>query len=141
MSSNSRFTVAVHILALLALEETPLSSKAIANSVNTNPVVIRRILGVLSKDGLVATQLGVDGGSGLACAPQQITLLAVYRATEQGNVFAFHNSQPSTHCQCGRNIQPVLARIFKEAEIALEMVLAETTIADVVQNIKAQPAA
>ena len=56
MSINSRFTVTVHILALLALEQKPLSSKYIAASVNTNPVVIRRILGLLSRAGLVTTR-------------------------------------------------------------------------------------
>jgi Rrf2 family protein len=136
MSINSRFTVTVHILALLALEQKPLSSKYIAASVNTNPVVIRRILGLLSRAGLVTTQLGVDGGSALARPPEQITLLQLYHLVEHGHLFSLHPNQPNTHCPCGRTIQPVLTGLFQKAEAAMAAVLGETTLADVVQDIR-----
>ncbi len=59
MTKNSRFTVAVHALALLSIVRgKPATSDYIARSVNTNPVVIRRILGVLGKAGLVETHPG-----------------------------------------------------------------------------------
>ena len=46
---NSRFTVSIHVLCLLASKRRePLTSEYIAGSVNTNPVVIRRLLGVAS---------------------------------------------------------------------------------------------
>ncbi|MBV9496028.1 MAG: Rrf2 family transcriptional regulator, partial [Acidobacteria bacterium] len=49
MTQSSRFATAVHILTLLAGEnEEPLTSDYIAGSVNTNPVVIRRLLGILA---------------------------------------------------------------------------------------------
>jgi Rrf2 family protein len=138
MSINSRFTVAVHILALLALEERPLSSKYIAGSVNTNPVVIRRMLGLLNKAGLVTTQLGVEGGSALAHPPEQITLLQLYHLVEHGQLFSLHPNQPNAHCPCGRTIQPVLTGLFQKAEAAMAAVLAATTIADVIQDIRAR---
>src|SRR5438876_1217231 len=47
MSDSSRFAVAVHALTLLASEDRPLTSEHIAGSVNTNPVVIRRVLAAL----------------------------------------------------------------------------------------------
>lgn len=138
MAINSRFAVAVHILALLALENKPLSSKYIAGSVNTNPVVIRRILSMLSKAGLVETQLGVEGGSTLARSADKITLLEVYVVSEQGDLFTLHRNQPNQFCACGQNIQPVLSTVFKKAEAALEGILAETTIAEVAQDIERQ---
>ena len=43
---NCRFTVSIHVLCLLASKRRePLTSEYIAGSVNTNPVVIRRLLG------------------------------------------------------------------------------------------------
>ncbi|MCB0153770.1 MAG: Rrf2 family transcriptional regulator [Anaerolineae bacterium] len=138
MNNSSRFTVAVHILTLLALEERPLSSTHMAGSVNTNPVVIRRILGMLSKAGLVTTQLGTDGGSSLAVAAAKITLLDVYRVTERGDLFNLHHNQPNQMCPCGRNIQPILSQVFDHAQNAMETALAETTIAQVAQKIEAQ---
>jgi Rrf2 family protein len=138
MSINSRFAVAVHILALLALSGESLSSKDIACSVNTNPVVVRRLLGLLSKGGLVETQLGVEGGSSLAQPPEQITLWQIYRLTEPGELFALHPSPPDPLCVCGRNIQPVLSNFFREAETAIAQVLDQATLADVVEGIKTQ---
>jgi DNA-binding IscR family transcriptional regulator len=45
MSGNSRFPVAVHVLTALAYRDgESLSSTRLAESVRTNPVVIRRLL-------------------------------------------------------------------------------------------------
>jgi len=137
MSINSRFTVAIHMLVLLSLNENKYySSKFIAQSVNTNPVFIRRILSSLVKANLVTTQLGVEGGASLAQPAGQITLLDVYRATEPESLFTLHHSEPNMHCLCGRAIKPILGSIFTEAEMALTQVLAQTTLAEVKQQIQ-----
>jgi len=136
MSTNSRFAVGVHILTLLALQQKSLPSAAIAGSVNTNPVVIRRILGALHKAGLVNTQQGAEGGASLARSPAQITLRDVYCAVQAGGLFAMHHSQPNPLCPCGRHIQPLLATAFEKAEDAMKMALAETTIAQAAQAIE-----
>ncbi|HEY4389291.1 MAG TPA: Rrf2 family transcriptional regulator, partial [Ktedonobacteraceae bacterium] len=62
ISTNSQFAVAIHTLTLIAQAgDEPITSEYIAGSVNTNPVFIRRILGLLSRAGLVASQPGVGG--------------------------------------------------------------------------------
>ena len=84
MQISSRFSVAVHVLSLLALPEQDgvlLTSERMAGSVNTNPVVIRRILGQLKKAGLVEVR-PASGGTFLTRQPAAITLLEVYRAVE-----------------------------------------------------------
>jgi DNA-binding IscR family transcriptional regulator len=53
-----------------------------ANSVNANPVVIRRILCALVRAELITSQTGVAGGSRLVLKASQVTLLDVYRAVE-----------------------------------------------------------
>ena len=59
MKISSRFTVAVHILALVKVEQSqPLTSSWIASSVNTNAVVIRRLVGKLKQANLIETQQG-----------------------------------------------------------------------------------
>ena len=56
MAANSQFSVAVHVLAMLAdVGEGNVKSEYIAASVNTNAVVIRRLLGQLSQAGLFAS--------------------------------------------------------------------------------------
>ncbi len=141
MITSSRFPVAVHILALLAMQQRSLSSTYIAGSVNTNPVVIRRILHTLSQAGLVTTQLGSDGGATLARSPEAITLLEIHRATEAGELFGLRNSQPNQYCPCGSNIQPVLSKVFHRVEDAMQGVLGETTLAQVVEDIETRRSA
>ena len=136
MKTSSRFTVAVHALALIALNGRPLSSTAIAGSVNTNPVVIRRILGILTEAGLTTTRLGSEGGADLSRPPAEMTLLDVYRATEGGSLFTLHANTPNMQCLCGGNIQTVLSPYYARAETAMEASLAETTIAQVATDIR-----
>ena len=137
MSTNSRFAVAVHVLSLMAWSgEEPLKSEQVAESVNTNPVVIRRMLLELAEAGLVVSQTGSLGGSRLANDPAKTTLLDVYEALECGGVFSLHRQPPSRDCPVGVNIETVLGNVFLEVDSAVEQVLGNITINDVVQRLK-----
>ena len=137
MSTNSRFAVAVHVLSLMAWSgEEPLKSEQVAESVNTNPVVIRRMLLELADAGLVVSQTGSLGGSRLANDPAETTLLDVYRALECGGVFSLHRQPPSRDCPVGVNIETVLGEVLSEVDSAVEQVLGKITIDDVVQRLR-----
>jgi Rrf2 family protein len=137
MQTSSRFAVAVHILALMAgADDEPIKSDQMAGSVNTNPVVIRRILCSLSRAELVTSQTGAAGGSRLARKAGQISLLDVYRAVEEGGVFALHRQSPSRRCIVGGAIEPVLKDVLCEVNLAVEQVLAKTTIEQVFQSVR-----
>ena len=137
MSTNSRFAVAVHVLTLMAWSgEEPLKSDQVADSVNTNPVVIRRMLLELAEAGLVVSQTGSLGGSRLAGDPAKTTLLDVYQALECRGVFSLHRQPPSRECPVGVNIETVLGDVLTEVDSAVEAVLAKITISDVVQRLK-----
>lgn len=137
MPANSRFAIAVHILTLMARAgNEPLKSDEVAASVNTNPVVIRRILCALSKAGLVVSQTGASGGSRLAFKPGQITLLEVYRAVDAGDIFALHPQPPNAKCPVGMNIEGALDRILCEVEQGVEHVLEKITIEKVLKSIE-----
>lgn len=138
---NSRFTVAVHLLALLSVKKerfpgVPVTSEMAAESVNTNPVVVRRILGGLRKAGLVSSQPGPAGGWFLERAPEDMTLRQVYRAVEDEPLFSMHHRPPSAKCMIGGHIQETLNCIFHEAEEAMEAKLEERTVADVVNTVR-----
>lgn len=142
MARNCRFAVAVHVATVLAIHpEGPATSDWLAGSVNTNPVVVRRILAALSKAGLVKSQRGVAGGSLLAKAPTAITLLDLYRAVEEEEPPAIHNQPPNPACPVGARIVPVLVDILSRAEAAKEGELSKITVADVVADVGARPAA
>lgn len=141
MKPNSRFTVATHVLTLLAHvagEEVPTTSELIAASVNTNPVVIRRLLGLLRAAGLVRSQGGPGGGWQLAASPRAITLRDVFRAVQRDPLFPLHASTPNPRCPVGRTIQAALVERYDEARLALERQLARTTVHDLVHDVKAR---
>src|SRR5271166_34715 len=96
MSRSSRFVVATHVLSLLAFGEgEAMTSEYIAGSVNTNPVVVRRILALLVKAGLVGSQEGAGGGVRLAKPAHSINLRDVYVAVEPDPLFALHPQNPN----------------------------------------------
>lgn len=142
MARNCRFAVAVHIAAILALHrDAPATSDWIAGSVNTNPVVVRRILSALAKAGLVSSQRGIAGGSSLARDPELISLLDLYRAVDEQEAQSLHHQPPNPDCPVGAHIVPVLVDILGRAEAAKEKELAGITVGDVLSAIRGHAAA
>lgn len=136
MSTSTRFVVAVHTLAILAMNgRVPSRSEDIASSVNTNPTVIRSLLSRLGEAGLTMSQLGTGGGSLLAKPPAKIRLLDVYRAVEDNEIFALHRSPPDPNCPIGGNVQAVLRPVLDRASTALERELAGVTIAGIANEL------
>ena len=76
MLSSSRFMVAVHALSVIARmsDGRPICSSIVAASVNTNPVVIRRLMRDLERASLVASVTGRAGGFILGRQAARITL-------------------------------------------------------------------
>ena len=137
MAANSQFSVAIHILTMLAKAgEEKMKSDFIAKSVNTNPVVIRRLLGQLNHSKLVTSQTGATGGTRLARCPDEINLAEVYKAVSCGEVFALPANSPNRDCPVGRNIESVLCCIQKEINKTISNRLSEYSLADVMQMIE-----
>ena len=132
---NSRFAVAIHILALVAAgPREQVTSEFIAGSVNTNPVVIRRISGMLRKAGLIESKVGTPG-SILTKNPRDISLLEVYHAVQnKDDLFSIHeNTNPN--CTVGKNIQNTLEESFHRAQIAMENELAKQSLYDIIEHL------
>lgn len=138
MVVSSRFAVGIHILALLEVNKSGVNtSDYIAGSVNTNPVVIRRIIGMLSKAGLVEVRPGIAGAR-LAKDISEITLLDVYQAVnvvEEDSLFSVHEA-PNPQCPVGRNIQASIGPLFSVAQKAMEEALRQVNLGDVVREIQ-----
>mgnify|MGYP005843494723 CR=1 FL=1 len=138
MSISSRFAVGIHILSLIEFNKDGVnSSEFIAKSVNTNPAVIRKIMGMLKKAGLVEVHPGIAGAK-LAKDLSDITLLDVYKAVnvlQEKDLFSVHDN-PNPICPVGKNIQDTIIPILSTAQLALEKVLENVTIEDVVKDIQ-----
>lgn len=138
MGASTRTATAVHAMTFLArwADEGLQSSAKIAESLESNPVLVRRILGSLQGAGLVYAVEGSGGGWQLARDAAAITLLDAYAAVEGGGVLLpSHAHAPSQQCVVGRHAQAVLDDEFAAARDAMERRLAQTSIADILDRI------
>lgn len=130
---NTRLSVAIHILSLISTDST-LSSERIASSVNTNPVVIRRISSDLKKAGVLTSKVGVPGSS-LNRDPSDITLFDIYKAVlQEKELFPVHNN-PNPDCHVGKKIQNSLNITFDSVQLAMENELKNKTLQDVMNHL------
>ncbi|MGA6166006.1 Rrf2 family transcriptional regulator [Amycolatopsis magusensis] len=138
MGLSSRSAVAIHALTLLARwDDRSLTSAEIAESLASNAVLVRRILGNLRDADLVWATEGRGGGWSLARPAREITLYDAYTAVEGGPVLSRHAHPPSEACEVGRNMQALLEVEFRDAECALEERLGKTTIAHLARQVLA----
>ena len=141
MNTSSQFVIATHILVTIAIRQILASEKRVMNSdslavtVNTNPVVIRRTIGLLKKAKLVLSQSGPKGGAVLAMEAKDITLANVYQAVENVPLFHMHYWVPNQRCPVGKNLQASLCSVFEEAQNAMNKTLNKKTIYEIAQSI------
>lgn len=134
----TRFAVATHILLLLASEDGSgrATSLRVAKSVNTNPVVVRRITGQLARAGLVSVKRG-PGGAVLKRPPERITLRDVWYAVnpEQGKPLLPLHPTPDPECSVGSRVHAVLTPVFRNAECAMVQSLDGVTLEALVSSL------
>jgi Rrf2 family protein len=137
MRTSCRFAMAVHVLAVIAYNEgDPVTSTLLASSVNTNPVIIRRLLLALQRAKLVETRKGPGCGSRLSRSPARINLAEIYRAVEGSEPFTTPSRKPNDSCPVGHCIREALGRVFVSAERALERDLEKTTLGTIVESAR-----
>ncbi|MBI5201059.1 MAG: Rrf2 family transcriptional regulator [Elusimicrobia bacterium] len=131
MAANSRLAVAAHIVAVLASKRDEFVSSAyVAASVNTNAVVIRRILCALTKAGIVTGEKGKAGGSKLLRCPDEITLADLSKALGEEHLFAIHKNPANPKCRVSCHMKEALGKAFSRAEKAAEAQLREVTVSE-----------
>ena len=129
--------MAVHVLAVLAYKEGDrVTSMSLAGSINTNPVIVRRLLLALQRAKLVDTCKGAGSGSRLNYSPKRINMAQIYRAVEAVEAFTAPPRKPNADCPVGQCMRDELEKIFVSAQNALEKDLEKTTLADVIQVVK-----
>ena len=137
--ASSRFSMAVHVLALLANTcEDRIKSTEIAESVNTNAVVIRRLLSDLHSAGLVVSQSGCSGGTCLTKAPEEIRLSEVFEAVAAVDVFSLHPNEPLETCSVGSSVTEVMSDIKADVEDAVFGALRERNLQDIINELQSK---
>lgn len=133
---DTKFSIALHILTMISESEDVLSSQALANSVGSNASFIRKVIALLKKAGLMTSQQGRSGYQ-LSKNPKEISLLEIYRATqEEKNIHLFQIHQNANkECPVGRHIENAMQPIFSSIEKQLEEEMQQQTLDNVINNL------
>jgi Rrf2 family protein len=137
MKRSTRFSAAIHILTLLAIKKGQCcSSEWVAQSLGTNAVVVRRIVGLLQKAGFVTSQTGSQGGAMLAVEPEKLTLRDIYDAVEDESVFCMHDPHPNCPVAC--SVKEQVNELLNGAEDKMKAELARTKLSSITKPAIAQ---
>jgi DNA-binding IscR family transcriptional regulator len=140
MQISSRFTVALHIFTCVDTfkDDYKVTSDFLASSINTNPVIIRKILSQLKGAGLITVARGT-GGITVNKPLEEITFFDVYQAiepVENGRLFHFHDA-PNPDCPVGRNIHALLDDKLTAIQRAMEDEMRKYSLADLETGLRA----
>lgn len=129
MKRDSRLSGILHVLLHMAEHDGPVTSEVLARAMDTNPVVIRRIMSGLREQGYVRSEKGHGGGWSLACDLSTVTLRDVYAALGEPTLLAIGNRTEAPGCLVEQAVNAALGKAFEDAEALLLARLGEVTLA------------
>ena len=129
MRRDSRLSGVLHVLLHMAERDEPATSDSLAKAMDTNPVVIRRILSGLRERGYVRSEKGHGGGWSLSCDLSRVTLRDIYSALGCPPLLAMSNRTESPGCLVEKAVNTALDEAFRDAEALLLTRLGEVTLA------------
>jgi len=136
MTANSRLASAVHIMSFVAhAGDEGSTSEEIAKSLQTNPVVVRKLLKLLERKGLVALRQGRHGGVSLRHPASGITLGQIYKAVESESGVLAMRSHVHEGCVVACAMKRRLGPIFNAANAAVVQALGKTSLAELVRGV------
>ncbi len=124
----------------MAQSEGPVTSEVMAKAMNTNPVVIRRIMAGLRDAGYVQSEKGHGGGWTLACDLSKVTLRDIYDALGHPSLLAIGNRTESPGCLVEEVVNVALSKSFDDAEALLLARFGEVTLAMLATNVRRRAA-
>ena len=122
MQIGTKFSVSIHILLCVEFfkDKCKVTSDFLAESVKTNPVVIRKLMSALKKKAA------------------KISFLDIFNAVESikdGKLFKIHDTSPN-ECPVAQKINLLLDGCFLDAQTTLEKKLNSFTLQSILNKIK-----
>lgn len=129
MRASTDFTKAIQICLFMNIKEGEFkSSSQLAESIDTNPVVVRRLLAKLKRSRIVESIAGAQGGFFLAKSAQDISLWMIYKAVQEEQLFTRHKVNDDCDISC--NLEILVQDTFDSAELAMKPTLESANIAN-----------
>lgn len=134
MKKNSRLSAVLHALLHMAEHDEPMTSDALAQCLSTNPVVVRRTMGLLRDAKIVTSERGHAGGWRIAVDLSSVTLRQLHETLGEPAIFAIGNSNEDSQCLVEQAVNAALEDTFIEAEALLLKRFGEITLADLAKD-------
>ncbi len=138
MQITSRFTIAIHSIALIECnKDMKVTSNIIAGSTNVNPVIVRGVLSQLKEAGIVNIRQGASGIT-LAKPLDAITFYDIYKAVDSvkdEGLFHFHE-HPNPDCPVGRNIHAATDSRLSQIQTSMENEMKQIKLSDVIEDVQ-----
>lgn len=104
----------------------------------TNPVVVRRTMGLLRSSGYVDSVKGHHGGWTLTCSLHDVTLLDIHNCLGDQSVFTIGLTDEHTHCLIEQAVNEALSESMAQAELMLLQRFKEVSLADIGEKFSVQ---
>ncbi|MFC5584832.1 Rrf2 family transcriptional regulator [Nitratireductor kimnyeongensis] len=130
MKRDSRLSSVLHALLHMAEEDGPMTSDKLADCLRTNPVVVRRTMGLLREAKIVTSDRGPAGGWRIAVDLKTVTLRQLHAALGEPAFFAIGNRNETPECVVEQAVNAALDDTFLKAEALLLERFSEITLAD-----------
>ncbi|MGN0364066.1 MAG: Rrf2 family transcriptional regulator [Bilifractor sp.] len=139
MQITSKFTIAIHILACIDYfhGKIPVNSGLLSQSIGANPVIVRGVMSVLNKAGMINAGKGRNDAT-LKKPLAEVTFYDIYEAvdeTAEKGIFHFHEN-PSPDCPVGRNIHKALDGELLKVQHAMEDEMKKIPVSAVTEEIR-----
>ena len=122
----------------MAEQGGPATSEVLARAMDTNPVVLRRVMAGLRVQGYVQSEKGHGGGWTLACDLAKVTLRDIYAALGSPSLLAMGNRTEAPGCVVEQAVNAALGKSFDAAEALLLDRLSEVTLAALGEDVRAR---
>ena len=116
MRKDSRLSRVLHVLVHLEHFTKPATSDDMAKMMNTNPVVVRRIMSSLREAGYVTSAKGHGGGWALAKSLDDITLYDIHAILGESSLFTIGLTDENNHCLIEKGVNQAIGDVLSEAE-------------------------
>jgi DNA-binding IscR family transcriptional regulator len=130
MKRDSRLSAVLHALLHMAERTEPMTSEELALCLSTNPVVVRRTMGLLREAGLVASARGHSGGWHIKADLSKVSLRQLHAALGEPALFAMGNRHENPACLVEQAVNAALNDAFDDAEALLLERFASVSLAD-----------
>ena len=141
MKRDSRLSGVLHCLLHMAELGRPATSEWLAQAMQTNPVVIRRVMAGLRDAGFVASAKGHGGGWLLSSPLEAITLRDIHEALGSPELLAVGHREESPGCLLEQAVNAALEQAYRDAEALLLARLGSVTLAALARDFHRRLAA